>query len=57
MDVNLSPKVTLSASKPDDPMTGTPDPKVRPIILAVDEERKDFEFKPGVPPTSGSTGS
>ena len=25
-------------------MNGTPDPNVRPVILAVDDEQKDFEL-------------
>jgi hypothetical protein len=42
MGVNLSQKTRRRRRKPDDPMNGIPEPKVRPIILAVDDGRKDL---------------
>ena len=44
MGVNLSQKTRHRRRKPDDPVNGLPEPKVRPIILTVDDERKDLEL-------------
>ena len=42
--MNLSQETRYRRRKPDGPVNGLPEPKVRPIILTVDDERKDLEL-------------